>query len=87
VDVRERVAIIGSGLIGRAWAVVFAGGGCDVALYDAVAGVAEKASTLVAEGLGEVSAHGLVRDAKAAAARVRAATSLADALDGATFVQ
>jgi len=87
VDVRERVAIIGSGLIGRAWAVVFAGGGCDVALYDAVAGVAEKASTLVAEGLEKLSAHGLVRDAKAAAARVRAATSLADALDGATFVQ
>src|SRR5262249_21746072 len=32
-------------------------------------------------------AHGLVKDAKAAAARVRAAGSLADALEGATFVQ
>jgi L-gulonate 3-dehydrogenase len=87
VDVRERVAIVGSGLIGRAWAIVFAGGGCDVALYDAGAGVADKARTLVAEGLDELAAHGLVADAKAAAARVRAATSLGDALDGATFVQ
>ena len=87
MDVRERVAIVGSGLIGRAWAIVFAGGGCDVALYDVGAGVADKARTLVAEGLDELAAHGLVADAKAAAARVRAATSLGDALDGATFVQ
>jgi len=87
VDVRERVAIVGSGLIGRAWAIVFAGGGREVALYDAVAGVAEKARGLVAEGLDELAAQGLVKDAKAAAARVRAAASLADALDGATFVQ
>jgi 3-hydroxyacyl-CoA dehydrogenase len=87
VDVRERVAIVGSGLIGRAWAVVFAGGGCDVALYDSGAGVADKARALVAEGLDELAGHGLVSDAKAAAARVRAASSLADALDGATFVQ
>ena len=80
--VNERVAIVGSGLIGRAWAIVFAGGGCEVALYDAVAGVAEKARGLVAEGLDELATHGLVKDAKAAAARVRAATSLADALAG-----
>jgi len=85
--VGERVAIFGSGLIGRAWAIVFAGGGCDVALYDAVAGVADRARTLVAEGLDELAAHGLVADATAAAARVRVAAGLADALDGATFVQ
>jgi 3-hydroxyacyl-CoA dehydrogenase len=41
----------------------------------------------VSEGLEELSAQGLVKDAKAAVARVRAATSLADALDGAGHVQ
>lgn len=87
MDVKERVAIVGSGLIGRAWAIVFASGGCDVALYDSGAGVADKARSLVAEGLDELAAHGLVKDAKAAALRVRAASGLADALDGATFVQ
>ena len=35
-----RVAIIGSGLIGRAWAMVFARAGWDAAMYDAVEGVA-----------------------------------------------
>ncbi len=87
MDVKERVAIVGSGLIGRSWAIVFAGGGCDVALYDSVAGVAEQARALVAEGLAELAAHGLVADANAAIARVRTAASLADALEGATFVQ
>ena len=77
-----RVAIIGSGLIGRAWAMVFARAGWDVAMYDAVAGAAEKALALVGEGLDELARHGLVDDPKGAAARVRAAKSVADALDG-----
>jgi L-gulonate 3-dehydrogenase len=87
VAVNRRVAIIGSGLIGRSWAIVFAGGGFDVALYDAAPGVADQARKLVSEGLEELSAHGLVKDAAAAAARVRATTSVADALEGAGHVQ
>jgi 3-hydroxyacyl-CoA dehydrogenase len=87
VDVNERIAIVGSGLIGRSWAIVFAAGDCQVALYDSGARVAEEAHALVAEGLAELAAHGLVKDATAAAARVRVAKSLADALDGASFVQ
>ena len=83
----SRVAVVGSGLIGRAWAMVFAGAGCHVALYDSVAGVAAKARDLVAEGLQELAGQGLVADAKSAAARVRVANDLADALDGAAFVQ
>src|SRR5436853_4579844 len=82
-----RVAIIGSGLIGRAWAMVFARAGWDVAMYDAVEGVADNALGLVAEGLNELAKHGLVDNAKVAAARVRAAKSVKDALDGVSFVQ
>lgn len=82
-----RVAIIGSGLIGRAWAMVFARAGWDAAMYDAVDGVAETALGLVAEGLDELAKHGLVDDPKGSAARVRAAKSVADALDGATYAQ
>ena len=57
-----RVAIVGSGLIGRSWAIVFAGGGFDVALYDGVAGVAEYRQLID----GDVDARG-VRNLKAAA--------------------
>jgi 3-hydroxyacyl-CoA dehydrogenase len=87
VAVTKRVAIVGSGLIGRAWAMVFAGAGCSVAVYDSVGGVAARAKDLVAEGLRELAAHGLVADAEGSAARVRVADDLADALDGAEFVQ
>src|SRR5436853_3169469 len=82
-----RVAIIGSGLIGRAWAMVFARAGWDVAMYDAADGVADSALGLVAGGLDELAKHGLVEDPKRPAARVRAAKSVADALDGANYVQ
>ena len=82
-----RIAMVGAGLIGRSWAIVFASGGWDVALYDAAPGAADRADGLVADGLQQLAAQGLVSDPKGAAARVRAAASLADALDGASYVQ
>lgn len=81
------VAIIGSGLIGRAWAMVFARAGWTAALYDAAPGAAEAALRLVGEGLDELARHGLADDPKGAAARVRMARDLSDALDGASLVQ
>jgi len=83
----SQVAVIGVGLIGRAWAMVFSRAGWDVALYDAVPGVAQASVGAVADGLNALSEHGLVADPKAAAARVRAADTLADALAGASYVQ
>jgi len=82
-----RAAIIGAGLIGRAWAGVFARAGWDVTIYDAAPGAVESAQKLIAEGLQEQASHGLVKDPKAAAARVRLAHDLAEALEGADYVQ
>jgi 3-hydroxyacyl-CoA dehydrogenase len=67
--------------------MVFARAGWEAALYDAVEGAADKALGLVAEGLDELAKHGLVADPKGSAGRVRAAKSVADALDGASYVQ
>ena len=87
MDVKESVAIVGSGLIGRSWAIVFAGGGCEVALYDAVAG--RRRAGARAGGRRPCRACGARpgRGRERGQARVRAAASLADALAGATFVQ
>jgi L-gulonate 3-dehydrogenase len=82
-----RVAVIGAGLIGRAWAGVFARAGWDVSMYDPVEGAAERALPLVREGLKEQQVQGLVSDAHGAAARVRIAHDLAEALEGTEFVQ
>jgi 3-hydroxyacyl-CoA dehydrogenase len=85
--VKERIAVIGSGLIGRSWACVFAAGGCDVALYDETAGTTQAARAMVTEDLQMMENHGLVNDAESAASRVRAAATLVEALEGATYVQ
>jgi L-gulonate 3-dehydrogenase len=80
-------AMIGSGLIGRSWAIVFSRAGWDVALYDSVAGAADRALQQVANGLRELAEHGLVEDSDGSAKRVRVASDLANALHGVDFVQ
>ncbi len=87
MDVNNRVAVVGAGLIGRSWAIVFAAGGFEVALYDTGCDVVDAARVLVGQGLRDLAEHGLLDDPQAAAARVRAAAGLADALDGAALVQ
>lgn len=82
-----RVCIAGSGLIGRAWGMIFARAGWEVRLWDPVDGVAEKARSLCAEGLRNLAEHGLCQDPEGAAARIQAARDLAAALDGVDFVQ
>lgn len=83
----KTVAIVGSGLIGRAWAMIFSRAGYAVRLYDAVDGVAEKAVGLCAEGLKSLAANGLCDDPAGAASRISAAKTLAEALEGVVLVQ
>ena len=81
------VAIVGAGLIGRAWAVVFARAGWAVRLTDPHAPTLDAAPGLIAAELRALAGHGLVEEPDAAAARVSACGSLAEALQGADFVQ
>ena len=82
-----KIAIIGSGLIGRAWATVFAGAGFEVVLYDPVAGQAPAARRFVAAQLKALAALDLAESPRTAMARVTIAATLADALDGAALAQ
>src|SRR5205085_1504364 len=81
------VVVIGVGLIGCSWSIVLAGGGCDVALFDASADVETEECALVAEGLERIAEQGLTADTKAAHARVRVCPDLPSALEGASLVQ
>ncbi|HYG46143.1 MAG TPA: 3-hydroxyacyl-CoA dehydrogenase [Bordetella sp.] len=56
------VAIIGAGLIGRAWAIVFARGGHRVALWDSQPGQAEHACQFAATVLPDLARQGLLRN-------------------------
>lgn len=85
----EKIAIVGAGLIGRAWAVTFARGGYDVALHDPVAAAIPKALVLIDEMLANLEKSDLLRGQSAGTVRprIKAAASLEEALDGAIHVQ
>jgi L-gulonate 3-dehydrogenase len=84
----EKIAVIGSGLIGRAWATVFSRAGHQVKLYDAVDGTVERAIGLIEEGLVELKAAGLVSgNPKEIVKNISAASSLEDAVSNADYVQ
>jgi L-gulonate 3-dehydrogenase len=85
--VTETVAIIGSGLIGRAWGMIFVRAGWQVRLWDPGEGVAAKAVGLCAEGLKDLATHGLCDDPAGAAARIAACATLEEAAAQADFIQ
>jgi 3-hydroxyacyl-CoA dehydrogenase len=84
----EKIAIIGAGLIGRAWAMVFARAGHAVKLYDADPGAVPKAVALIEKGLIELQEFGLIGEAPdLVAKRVSAARTIEEAVRDADYVQ
>ena len=83
----EKIAIIGAGLVGSAWAIVFARAGHEVALYDDTEGQCAAALARIETNLEALEGHGLIDDPAAARARIATAAGLADALDGAAYAQ
>ena len=84
----EKVAIIGTGLIGRAWAMVFARAGHPVKLYDNTPGATDKAIGLIREGLEELQQFGLIKESPdTVMKRVSGAATLAQAVKDADYVQ
>jgi 3-hydroxyacyl-CoA dehydrogenase len=75
-------------MIGRAWALVFARAGKDVILFDPVEGAATRALAQIESAAGDLKDIGLVDETPATiAGRCRIASSLADALANADYVQ
>jgi 3-hydroxyacyl-CoA dehydrogenase len=83
----RHVAIVGAGLIGRAWAAIFARAGWKVRLTDPHAETLAAAPGLIRDELLALARHGLASDPDGAAARVSAARSVKDAVEGVEFVQ
>jgi 3-hydroxyacyl-CoA dehydrogenase len=81
------VGVIGAGLIGRSWAIVFARAGWQVRLTDSSAAVRAAAPALLKAALADLAAHGLVADPKSAFDRIQLVATLDDAADSADFVQ
>ncbi len=83
----QQAAIVGSGIIGRSWAIVFARAGVPARLYDSMPDNRAKALERIAEALAQSAV--LVGDAaaqKAVLDRITVADSLADVAADADFV-
>ncbi|MFP3921685.1 MAG: 3-hydroxyacyl-CoA dehydrogenase [Dichotomicrobium sp.] len=83
----DRVSVVGAGLIGRAWAIVFARAGLPVSLYDADADALAAAHDRIGAALDDLARFGLIDDPAALARRISTHARLGEALAGAGYVQ
>ena len=84
----EKIGVVGAGLIGRAWATVFARAGHSVVMFDADAAALPRAVGLIRDGLRELKEFGLIDESPdTVAARVRTASSLAECVRDVDYVQ
>ena len=83
------VAIVGSGFIGRAWAISFARAGHDVRMWDQSPAVTGGARDYIEGVLGDLATNDLLRgqSVDTVLARIAIVVELAEALAGATHVQ
>jgi 3-hydroxyacyl-CoA dehydrogenase len=84
---KNNAAMIGGGLIGRAWAMVFARAGWQVRLFDTVPTQRVAARDYMASSLAEQQSYGLVDDAASALARIEIVDRLEAAVADATWIQ
>lgn len=84
-----KTSIVGAGLVGRAWAICFARGGHDVAVYDADEDAVRSALAFVDKALEELAAHDLLagQSVLQVRRRISASGTLAESLDGSRHVQ
>lgn len=83
------IAIIGAGLIGRAWSVAFARGGASVRLFDPVAGAVEKSIAEIPRMLADLAELDLLggQSADDITGRIALAPSLGDAVRDVDYLQ
>lgn len=82
------VAVIGAGLIGRAWSIVFARAGFEVRLYDQFPLQTTQALGFIADRLPELRAVGLLADEpEVVLKRIQPMQSLWEAVKGAEYIQ
>ena len=85
----EKIAVVGSGLIGRAWAISFAKAGYNVHMTDIDEEVLNKSLNILQSSLRDLDAHNLLNDqsAQMVEERITPQTNLEATLKGATYVQ
>jgi L-gulonate 3-dehydrogenase len=83
----QTIAVIGAGLIGRAWAIVFARAGHQVALYDPKPEALEAALDLIGRSVADLRDAGMVQADNGIVGRIQPEAALERAVESADHVQ
>lgn len=81
------VGIVGAGLVGSSWSVIFALAGLRVRVFDRDAAIRHKALDFAARTMADMAAAGLASDIDVALARITACDTLAEAVSDCDYVQ
>uniref|UniRef100_A0A023FAH6 L-gulonate 3-dehydrogenase n=1 Tax=Triatoma infestans TaxID=30076 RepID=A0A023FAH6_TRIIF len=87
---KDKIGIIGSGLIGRSWAMLFASAGYNVTIYDVIHQQMENAKTDIKQQMLSLEKNNLLRgklSAEQQFALISGTSSLEDCLKGAIYIQ
>jgi L-gulonate 3-dehydrogenase len=87
MSVIKTVAIVGAGLVGQGWAIVFARAGKQVVIHDARENAEAVIGPQIKKAVADLVDGGLCDDAAAILSRVRFARDLDDAVSGCDYVQ
>src|ERR1700751_1879044 len=83
----KSVAVVGAGLVGRGWAIVFARAGHDVRLFDVTAEKIADAFQAIEENLADLAANGLLANVDEIRRQIAGTTDLETALQRVGWVQ
>jgi 3-hydroxyacyl-CoA dehydrogenase len=83
----HKVAIVGAGLVGRGWAIVFARAGHEVTIYDGSADIRAAVLETIRVSLADMHAAGLMDDVASVMRRLHVADTLEGAVADADYVQ
>ncbi|MBT3536428.1 MAG: 3-hydroxyacyl-CoA dehydrogenase [Rhodospirillaceae bacterium] len=81
------IAIVGAGLVGGGWTIVFARAGEQVRVYDAAPAIRQGFMAVVGQQLDDLKSYELIDDVAAILARIIVCETLEEAVRGARFVQ
>src|SRR5689334_20683868 len=81
------IAVVGAGLVGAGWAIVFARAGHLVRIYDSEAGVRAKVLDGIRANAQDLKSFDLIDDVEALMARITVHADLGAAVAEATYVQ
>ena len=86
---KEKVALIGCGLIGQSWAISFLSAGFDVSLFDPVEGVTVQAKENIKAKLSDLQNHGLLENKNLSdyLDKIHLARDISQAVGGSIYVQ